>query len=219
MSLKILLADDHQILRQGLKTLLHGQADMKVVAEASDGRSAVAQAKQLLPDVAVMDITMPDLNGIEATRQLTIAAPNTKVIALSAHADLRNAAEMLKAGARGYLVKEGIFEELLEAIRTVVSGSIYLSPKVAAVMRPDGAINGDGNGNGHGVFIRLSPREREVLQLMAEGRATKEIANDLSVSVKTVETHRRQIMEKLNLFSVAELTKYAIGEGITSVEL
>jgi DNA-binding NarL/FixJ family response regulator len=217
MSLKILLADDHQILRQGLKAMLHSQADLKVVAEASDGRSAVAQARQLLPDVVVMDITMPDLNGIEATRQLATATPNTKVIGLSAHADLRNAGEMLKAGARGYLVKEGIFEELVQAIRTVVAGSIYLSPKVAAVMRPDGGINGDTNG--HGVFVRLSPREREVLQLMAEGRATKEIASDLSVSVKTVETHRRQIMEKLNLFSVAELTKYAIGEGITSVEL
>ncbi len=198
---------------------MQAQPDLKVVAEASDGRSAVAQARQLLPDVVVMDITMPDLNGIEATRQLTTAAPNTKVIGLSAHADLRNTGEMLKAGARGYLVKEGIFEELVQAIRTVVAGSIYLSPKVAAVMRSDGGINGDGNGHGASVFVRLSPREREVLQLMAEGRATKEIANDLSVSVKTVETHRRQIMEKLNLFSVAELTKYAIGEGITSVEL
>jgi two-component system response regulator NreC len=162
---------------------------------------------------------MPDLNGIEATRQLAIASPGTRVIALSAHADLRNASEMLKAGSRGYLVKEGIFEELLQAIRTVVAGSVYLNPKVAAVMTADGAINGDGNGHASSAFVRLSPREREVLQLMAEGRATKEIASDLHVSVKTVETHRRQIMEKLNLFSVAELTKYAIGEGITSVEL
>jgi DNA-binding NarL/FixJ family response regulator len=217
MNLKILLADDHQLMRQGLAALLSRHSDMKVVGEASDGRTAVALARQHAPDVVLMDITMPDLNGIEATRQLMAASPNTRVIALSAHSDLRSAAEMLKAGAKGYLVKDGIFEELLQAIAAVSSGKVYLSPKVAAIMHPKGT-NGH-NGNGATAFERLSPREREVLQLMAEGRATKEIALDLSVSVKTVETHRRQIMEKLNLFSVAELTKYAISEGITSASL
>ena len=219
MSLKILLVDDHQIMRQGLRALLQTHAEMKVIAEASDGRTAVALAKQHSPDVVVMDITMPDLNGIEATRQIVAASPKTRVIALSAHADLRSASEMLKAGAKGYLIKEGIFEELAEAIRIVMGGSIYLRPKVAAVMKTDSSPAGQGNGHGPSAFVRLSPREREVLQLMAEGRATKEIAKELQVSVKTVETHRRQIMEKLNLYSVAELTKYAIGEGITSVGL
>jgi DNA-binding NarL/FixJ family response regulator len=223
MSLKILLADDHQVMVQGLKALLGCQPDLKVVAEAGTGRTAVSLAEEYAPDVVLMDITMPDLNGIEATRQVTAASPHTRVIALSAHTDHRNASEMLKAGARGYLVKEGVFEELLQAIHTVVAGNVYLSPQVAARIEQDALHlrNGktSGKSNGPSAFTRLSPREREVLQLMAEGRATKEIAMDLQVSVKTVETHRRQIMEKLNLFSVAELTKYAIGEGITSVEL
>lgn len=219
MKLSILLADDHQLMRQGLAALLSRHSDMKVVGEASDGRTAVALARQHSPDVVLMDITMPDLNGIEATRQLMAASPNARVIALSAHSDLRSAGEMLKAGAKGYLVKDGIFEELLQAIAAVSSGKVYLSPKVASIMHTNGTSGQNGDGNGVSAFERLSPREREVLQLMAEGRATKEIALDLSVSVKTVETHRRQIMEKLNLYSVAELTKYAISEGITSVSL
>ncbi len=212
----ILLADDHAILRQGLASLLSAHAGLSVVGEAADGRSAVAVARELAPDVVLMDVSMPDLNGIDATRQMTTTNPEVKVIALSAHGDCRYASEMLRAGAKGYLLKDGIFEELVTAIRTVMNGQPYLSSQVAGALVEDYVQGSDGRAS---VFFRLSPREREVLQLMAEGRATKEIAIDLHVSVKTVETHRRQIMEKLNLFSVAELTKYAIGEGLTSVSL
>jgi DNA-binding NarL/FixJ family response regulator len=212
MTTKILIADDHQIIRQGLKSLLDRYPDFQVVGEAADGRSAVRLAKQLMPDVIVMDIAMPDLNGIEATRQLTKAHPEIKIIALSMHADRRFANEMIRAGAQGYLVKDGAFEELAEAIRTVISGKAYLSPRVA-----DNYALAEGP-TASSAFDRLSPREREVLQLMAEGRSTKEIAMDLTLSVKTIETHRRQFMEKLNLFSVAELTKYAIREGLTTLE-
>jgi DNA-binding NarL/FixJ family response regulator len=215
MSITILLADDHQVVRQGLKSLLDRYPDLKVVGEAADGRTAVRLAKELSPDVVVMDIGMPDLNGIEATRQLAAGQPVTKIVALSMHADRRFASEMLKAGAKAYLVKDGAFEELADAIRTVMADRVYLSPRVAGTVVDD-LVHGESGGGS--AFARLSPREREVLQLMAEGRATKEIAMDLHVSVKTVETHRRQVMEKLNLFSVAELTKYAIREGLTALD-
>ncbi|HSV16046.1 MAG TPA: response regulator transcription factor [Tepidisphaeraceae bacterium] len=232
--MRILLVDDHQILRQGLLNLLHQHQDLKVVGQAGDGRSAVQMARELVPDVVVMDIAMPGLNGIDATRQLALAHPAAKVIALSMHVDRRFAEEMLRAGAKAYLVKDGAFEELASAIRTVLEGRIYLSPRVAGgemdqFLHRDGGGKGDG-GDGDGragasparsapsAFARLSPREREVLQLMSEGRATKEIATDLGVSVKTIETHRRQLMEKLNLYSVAELTKYAVREGLTTLD-
>jgi len=216
MITSILIADDHQIVRQGLKSLLDRYPDFKVVGEAADGRSAVSLAKQLRPDVVVMDIAMPDLNGIEATRQLHVAQPAIKVVALSMHADRRFANEMLAAGAKSYLVKDGAFEELAEAIRAVMADTIYLSPRIAGAVVKDSS-RGEPPIDST-AFNRLSPREREVLQLMAEGRSTKEIALDLDLSVKTVETHRRQFMEKLNMFSVAELTKYAIREGLTTLE-
>jgi DNA-binding NarL/FixJ family response regulator len=216
MNVNILLADDHQLMRQGLAALLSKEPELQIIGDASDGRTAVTLAKQHSPDIVLMDITMPDLNGIEATRQITAASPRTRVIGLSAHTDLRNAGEMLRAGAKGYLIKDGVIDEIIVAIKSVMAGNIYLSPKVAGVLKYNDPNNTDPNVKTVTAFVRLSPREREVLQLMAEGRATKEIAADLKVSVKTVETHRRQIMEKLNLFSVAELTKYAIGEGITS---
>jgi DNA-binding NarL/FixJ family response regulator len=231
----ILLVDDHRILRQGLLSLLNQHTDMKVVGEAADGRAAVQMARELAPDIVVMDITMPGLNGIDATRQMAIAHPPAKVIALSMHTDRRFAEQMLRAGAKAYLVKDGAFEELATAIRAVLGGRVYLSPRVAGgavedflEREPTRAGNrngGDGGSNGAGAgqpvqsaFARLSPREREVLQLMSEGRATKEIATDLGVSVKTIETHRRQLMEKLNLYSVAELTKYAVREGLTTLD-
>jgi DNA-binding NarL/FixJ family response regulator len=213
--IKILIADDHQIFRQGLKNLLSHESAFRVVGEASDGRSAVQMASELQADIVVMDIAMPAMDGIEATRQLTSALPATKIIALSMHTSRRFADEMIKAGAKGYVLKDGAFEELAEAIRVVLSGKIYLSPRVSA------AANGDGNGNSpheSPVTHRLSPRERDVLRLLAQGRSTKEIAGDLELSVKTIETHRRQFMDKLNLFSVAELTKYAIREGLASVD-
>jgi DNA-binding NarL/FixJ family response regulator len=233
--MKVLLADDHRIVREGLKSLLQSQADMQVVAEAADGRQAVQMARELAPDVVVMDVAMPQLNGIEATRQIAADEPGMKVVALSMHSDRRYVSEALKAGASGYVLKDGAFEELITAIRAVVSNKVYLSPRVAGVVVEDYVrrLPGRGNGGGtaahaaggaadeaarRGAFDALTPREREVLQLMAEGYATKEVAHRLHVSVKTVETHRRQIMEKLDLHSVAELTKYAIREGLTTLE-
>ena len=216
MSIRLLIADDHQIVRQGLRTMLERNADFTVVGEAEDGRSAVRMSGELKPDVVVMDIGMPDLNGVEATRQLTAGQPHVRVVGLSMHADRRFAAEMLKAGAKAYLLKDGAFDELATAIRSVAAGRVYLTARVADVVVQSYAdTNHDESPS---AFRRLSPREREVLQLMAEGRATKEIASDLDVSVKTVETHRRQIMEKLNLFSVAELTKYAVREGLSALD-
>ena len=230
--MRVLLADDHRIVREGLKSLLEAQDDMQVVAEAGDGRQALELAAQHVPDVIVMDVAMPQLNGIEATRKIVSDQPDTKVVALSMHADRRYVAEALKAGASAYLIKDGAFDELVSAIRAVVANKVYLSPRVAGVVVDDyvrrlpgdarGGQSEDGNGGGRSkvpsAFQRLTAREREVLQLMAEGYATKEIASRLHVSVKTVETHRRQLMEKLQLYSVAEVTKYAIREGLTSLE-
>lgn len=234
--MKVLLADDHRIVREGLKSLLQAQSDMQVVAEAGDGREALELAGEFEPDVVVMDVAMPQLNGIEATRRLMTDYPDTKVVALSMHSDRRYVAEALKAGAAGYLLKDGAFDELVSAIRTVVANKVYLSPRVAGVVVDDyvsrlpGQTRGEGkgkeaaaereqsDGGGNSAFQKLTVREREVLQLMAEGFATKEIAARLHVSVKTVETHRRQLMEKLRLYSVAEVTKYAIREGLTSLE-
>jgi len=215
--MRILLADDHRMFRQGLKTLLESRPDVQVIGEAADGRQAVEMAQQLAPDLIIMDISMPGLNGVEATRKIMDDTPSTRIIGLSMHTDRRYTSEMLKAGATGYLPKDGAFEELEKAVTAVASGEVYLSPRVAAGLVDDYA--GNGNGRQPTAFDRLTPREREVLQLMAEGQATKEIAATLHVSVKTVETHRRQIMEKLNIYSVAELTKYAIREGLTSIEV
>jgi DNA-binding NarL/FixJ family response regulator len=216
MSIRILLADDHRILRQGVRAMLSAEPDFEVVAEAQDGRTAVELAERLNPNVVVMDIGMPDLNGIEATRQIVDRVPGVRVIALSAYADRRLIAEILKAGASGYLLKESAFEELAEAIRTAAAKKVYLSPHIAAELVEDYVrMSKD---PGPSVFDALSPREREVLQLIAEGHSTKEVARTLKVSVKTVETHRRQLMNKLELFSVAELTRYAIREGLVSLE-
>ena len=215
--LTILLADDHQIVREGLRSLLEGEAGFQVVAEAGDGRTAVQLAKEHRPDVVVMDIGMPHLNGIEATRQIiNSGAGHPKVIALSMHSDRRFMSEILKAGASGYLLKDSAAEELIGAIRAVAEGKVYLSPQIADVVVDDYLRRIPAAEST--VFTALTPREREVLQLMAEGKATKQIAQLLHVSIKTVETHRRQLMEKLDLHSVAELTKYAIREGLTTIE-
>ncbi len=216
MTRKILLADDHKIIRDGLRSLIAAKANMEVVAEAEDGRTAVQLARKHKPDVVIMDIAMPELNGIEATRQILADAPRTKVIALSMHADSKFVGQMLEAGAMGYLLKDCAFEELDGAIRSVMHNRTYLSQGITGVVVDD--------------YVRriaaqdqvavnpLTPREREVLQLMAEGCATKEVAAQLYVSVKTIETHRQHIMEKLDLHSIAELTKYAIREGLTSLD-
>ncbi len=215
MAIRILLADDHKIVRQGLRTLLEKEPDMEVVAEAEEGRMAVRLARKLAPQVVIMDVGMPDLNGIEATRQVLADTPGLKVIALSMHSDRRFVVNMLKAGASGYLLKDSAFEELAAAIRVVMLNKTYLSPGVSDIVIKDYV---QGPREDSSVFSVLTPREREVLQLMAEGKSTKQIADRLHVSVKTIETHRQQIMTKLGIHSVAELTKYAVREGLSSLE-
>ena len=216
MSIRVMLADDHKMIRDGLRALIEKQKDMEVIAEAADGQTAVRTARKMSPDVVVMDIGMPDLNGIEATRQIVALPHKPKIVGLSMHADRRYVAQMLKAGASGYLLKDSAFEELVKAIATVMKGQIYLSPEIAETVVDDyRRVAKDEDGS---VFSLLTNREREVLQQIAEGCSTKEIAGELSVSVKTIETHRRQIMEKLKLHSVAELTKYAIKEGLTELD-
>jgi DNA-binding NarL/FixJ family response regulator len=216
MSIKILIADDHKIVRDGLRSLLEKHDDMEVVAEAENGRTAVELARKLSTDVVVMDISMPDLNGIEATRQIISARPEVKVIALSMHSDRRFVIGMFQAGASGYLLKDCAFEELASAILAVTANQKYLSPLAAGVMIEDYLQRFPSEDDS--VSSVLTSREREVLQLLAEGWSTKKIASHLHVSVKTVETHRRRIMAKLKVHSIAELTKYAIREGLTSLE-
>ncbi|MCX5807863.1 MAG: response regulator transcription factor [Proteobacteria bacterium] len=216
MSTRILLADDHKIIRDGLRALLEKQPDMEVVGEAQDGLTTIKLAKKLLPNIVIMDIGMPDMNGIDATRQIFSETQGIKVIALSMHSDRRFVLQMLKAGASGYLLKDSAFEELALAIKTVMAGQPYLSPKITDVVIKEYIVSLPKNEES--VFTKITVREREVLQLLAEGKATKQIAAFLNVSVKTIETHRQQIMEKLDIHSVAELTKYAIREGLTSLE-
>jgi len=216
MSVRILLVDDHQIIREGLRALVEKEPDMTVVAEADEGRAAVGMAHELSPDVVVMDVAMPGLNGIEATRQIRQESQGVSVIALSIHADRQYVARMFEAGAAGYLLKDCAFEELATAIRTVCDNRIYLSPKIAGTVVED-YLRRLGMSEDP-AFSPLSPREREVLQLLAEGYGTKQIAARLHLSAKTVETHRSRIMSKLSIRSVAELTKYAIRAGLTSLE-
>ena len=216
MSIRVFLADDHKIIREGLRTLLEKQPDIEVVGEAENGRKTVQLVQELLPNVVIMDIAMPDLNGIEATRQIIANTPGVKVIALSMHSDRRFIVGMLNIGASGYLLKDCAFEELINAIRAVVANRIFLSPKIVETVIKDFS---------HlfqkleiSIFSKLTSREQEVLQLLSEGKTTKQIAFHLNVSVKTVETYRQQIMDKLDIHSIAELTKYAIREGLTSLE-
>lgn len=215
-TIKILLADDHKLLREGLRALIEEQRNMTVVAEAEDGRSAVRLAAELSPDIIVMDISMPGLNGIDATRRIAAENPGIKVIALSMHADRNFVVEMFKAGAAGYLLKDCAFEELILAIRAVSSKKAYLSSKLSDTMIKD-YVNLFPKKK-LSAFSALTAREREVLQLLAEGKNTREVAAKLNVSTKTVETFRRLIMNKLDIHSVAELTKYAIRTGLTSLD-
>jgi DNA-binding NarL/FixJ family response regulator len=214
-TVKILIADDHQILREGLKSLLEKQPGFAVVAEAEDGFSAIDGVKKHKPDIAILDIGMPDLNGIEVTRKIRSETAETRVIALSMHADRRFVMGVLEAGAKGYLLKDSAFAELVTAVTAVAKGKTYLSPSIAETVVKSSLEKSDREEQGSSVL--LSGREREVLQLVAEGKSTKEIAFKLFVSTKTVETHRKQIMDKLNIRTVAGLTKYAIREGLTSL--
>ena len=216
MSTKILLADDHKITREGLRSLIEKQSDMEVVAEAEEGHTAVQLVRKMSPDVAIMDVSMSDLNGIEATQKIVSEFPNVKVIALSMHSDTLFVTKMLKSGASGYLLKDCAFEELTLAIRTVTAGKTYLSPAISDVV-VDGYLQRLSEAESGDIDV-LTHREREVLQMLAEGQSTKQIALKLHISIKTVETHRRQIMQKLDIYNVAELTKYAIRKGLTSLE-
>ncbi|MBI5666269.1 MAG: response regulator transcription factor [Nitrospirae bacterium] len=215
MKTRILLVDDHKILRDGICSLVKGYDDMEVVGEAADGRTAIRLVQELSPDVVIMDISMPDLNGIDATRKIIADHPNVKIIALSMHYDKQFVSEIFKAGASGYLIKDSAFDELEHAVRIVMDGKTYINPQIASLV-VESLVNQTTPSN-RKAFSLLTEREREVLQLISEGKSTKQIATDLHVSAKTVESHRRQVMGKLNIRNVAELTKYAIREGLTSV--
>lgn len=216
MSVRVLLVDDHTMLREGLRAVLAGERDVEVVGEAATGREALEKVRELAPDVVLMDVTMHDLNGVEATRQIRRESPRTRVVALSTHGDKRYVLGMLDAGAVGYVLKVSAYDELRRAIRTAVAGKVYLSPEIADVVVAARRARGEFQ-EPSGLDV-LGAREREVLQLLAEGHTSGEIAQRLGVSTSTVETHRRNIMRKLDLHSVAELTKFAIREGLTPLD-
>lgn len=216
MSITVLLADDHHIVRQGIRSLLEKAQDISVVGEAVDGRETVALAKQLNPDVVVMDISMPNMNGMEATRQICLEDPTIKVIALSVHSDDPFVSGMLMAGASGYLLKDCVLDELVEAIRTVAHDRLYLSSRITRnVVQEYRQMK---SREWDSVFNSLTAREREVLQLIAEGKSTKEVGQVLFVSEKTVATHKQHIMEKLGKSRIADLVKIAIREGLIHLE-
>jgi two-component system, NarL family, response regulator NreC len=216
MGTRIIIADDHTIMRQGLRSLIEKQKDMEVIAEAENGKMAVALANELKPDIILMDVTMPDLNGIGATQQIMSSLPETKIIALSMHSDRQFITSMLRCGASGYLLKDCAFEEVINAIRTVLSHRSYLSPSIIDKVVQDYTHPA---GDSSSAYSLLTNREREILQNIAEGKSVKEIAQLLFLSIKTVETHRQQIMNKLGIHSIAELTKYAIQEGLTTINI
>ena len=217
----ILLAEDHQIVREGLRKLLDPEADFKVVGEAVSGREAVDMVRQLRPAVVVMDIAMPLLNGLEATCQIHLAAPETRVLILSAHSDDAYVERALALGAAGFLIKQSSVHTLKEAIREAYKGNRFFSPEVAHHLRNRGSKATDRQGRPAGKVQGLTSREAEVLQLVAEGRANKQVAAELGISIKTVEKHRDHLMRKLDIHDTAGLTRYAISEGIveSSVQL
>ena len=216
MSVRVLLVDDHRMMREGLRVLLAAAPDIEIVGEASDGRMALDLVRTLSPDVVVMDVGMPELNGVEATRQIRAENEGVKVIALSTHTDKSYVHHMLEAGACGYVLKIAAYDELLRAVRAASLGRTYLSPEIAGVVverstqaHAGGAVS---------AYSTLGAREREVLQLVAEGKTSAETAKEMHISIKTVESHRRNIVQKLGLHGTAELTKYAIREGLTSLD-
>jgi DNA-binding NarL/FixJ family response regulator len=206
--IRIVLADDHSVVRQGFRRILEAQADMEIVGEACNGKEALESAARLTPDVVVMDVAMPELNGIEATRRMGELAPRARVLALSMHKDSVYVREILRAGARGYLLKDAVDEDLIAAVRAVARGEGYLSPGVAD------AVLTDYRQHVSDPIDLLTSREREVLQLIAEGKTNKEIATSLNLSVYTVDAQRARIMEKLNLHSTGELVRFALRKGL-----
>jgi two-component system, NarL family, response regulator NreC len=212
---RVLLADDHVLIRAGLRMVVDAQSDLTVVGEAGDGREAVAMAESLKPDVAVMDIGMPTLNGIEAAHQVREKLPETQIVMLSMHSDEGYVLRALKAGAKAYLLKDSAETDLARAIRAAAEGKSFFSPAVGRVLLEDYVRKLQRTG-GEDSYDLLSPREREVLQLVAEGKSSKDIANLLNLSVYTVETHRARVMQKLNLHGIPELILYAVRKGIIS---
>lgn len=216
MSIGTLIVDDHGIIREGLRSLLSRQPDIEIVGEAIDGRKAVELVREIVPDVIMMDITMPNLNGVDATRHIVREFPETKVIALSMHSSSIFVADMIKAGVSGYLLKDCLFDEVVEAIRIVYDGGTYISPGIVSVIVNDYVNRLTGV---RGLPLEaLTDREREVLQLIGEGKNTKQIARELHLSTKAIEANRRKIMDKLNSQSVAGLVKWAILGGLTTLE-
>lgn len=216
MSIRILLADDHRVIREGLRSLIDNQPDMEVVAEAENGREAVQLAIELAPDMVIMDIAMPKLNGVDATCQIIKERPGIKILGLSMHTNKQFVSYMLKAGASGYMLKSCAFDELVKAIKAIMSNHMYLAPGVSDLLVKDYVENLPEEKSA--ICPQLSPREREVLQLIAEGRTTKQIARDLHVSAKTVATHREHIMCKTGLNNIAEMVRYAAQIGLTSFD-
>jgi DNA-binding NarL/FixJ family response regulator len=214
MSIRVLIVDDHKIMREGLRSLLEKQPDIEVVAEAENAQTALQLAEELTPDLAIIDVVMPGLNGIETTRRMINKVPNVKVIALSMYSDKRFVMEMLRAGASGYLLKDCAFEELDGAIRTVIEDRTYITPRIVDIIVKD--YFSQVERPTPSALASLTSRQYEVLQLLAEGKTTREIASQMSLSVKTIESHRQQIINKLNIHSIAGLTKYAIREGLIS---
>lgn len=214
--MRILIADDHGIVRQGLKSLIDKQPEMEVIAEAEDGRVALEMTKELSPDIVIMDISMPELNGTEAIRLINRDCRDVKTIALSMHADKQIVREVLEAGASAYVLKSYLFDELIRALETVAQGRLYLSPQITNVVIDDYVRKSDKTKPAE--IPKLTSRERQIIQLVAEGKTIKQIARVLHISPKTADANRRQIMNKLNMSSVAELTKYAIREGLTSLD-
>src|SRR5258705_6981587 len=206
--IRILLADDHAMVRQGFRMILSSQPDMEIIGEAGNGREAVEMSEKLVPDVIVMDVAMPELNGIEATRKITAALPRSRILALSMHKDSVYVREILRAGARGYLLKDSIDSDLLAAVRAVAKGEGYLSPAVSD------AVLSDYRKHVTAPLDLLTSREREVLQRIAEGQTNKEIATALTLSVYTIDAHRGRIMEKVNLHSTGELVRFAVRKGL-----
>jgi len=217
MSTSIVMVDDHALVRKALSSLLKEKADLVVIGEASDGREAVRLARKLRPRVVIMDIAMPGMNGVDAIREIAALTPEVKVLALSMYSDRRLVVGALAAGASGYVLKDCAFEEVIRAIHVVEEGSVYLCPQVMSIVIEAG-LRGVSAGTDSSIHGILSPRERQTLQLIAEGKTTKETASILNVSVKTVESHRLRIMTKLNIHSIAGLTRYAVREGLTFLD-